>query len=70
MDICEEVVELASKLSISFSVIKCSANVAVDVLTKRGVGRYKLVKNFLLILLSLRFGGLLYPFPFLFDFHL
>lgn len=56
--------ELASKLSISFSLIKCSANVVVDVLAKRGVGRYNLVKNFLLILLSLRFWGFAVSFAF------
>lgn len=57
-DICEELAELASKLSVSFSLIKHSANKAAAGLAKRGVGREKLV-------VEIGFRGLLHPFGFL-----
>lgn len=54
-DIYEELAESASKLSISFSLIKHSANKAAAGLPKTGVGRDKLG-------VEIGFRGLMHPF--------
>lgn len=44
-DVAEEVIEVASKLSVSFIHVLTSANAEADYLAKEGMGRLGLVVN-------------------------